>query len=152
MGYTRKKLKSDYKWLPQICRWPPLWQKAKKNKESLDESERGQWKSWLKTQHSENKDHGIWSHHFMANRWANNGNRGRLYFGGLQNHCRWWVQPWNSKTLTPWKKSYDQPRQHIKNQRHYFANKGPSSENCVFSSSHIWMWELNHKESWVPKN
>ena len=37
-------------------------------------------------QHSENKDHGIWSHHFMANRW---GNSGRLYFGGLQNHCRW---------------------------------------------------------------
>ena len=43
-------------------------------------------KSWLKTQHSENKDHGIWSHHFMANRW---GNSDRLYFGGLQNHCRW---------------------------------------------------------------
>ena len=39
-------------------------------------------------QHSENKDHGIWSHHFMANRWVNNGNSERLYFGGLQNHCR----------------------------------------------------------------
>ena len=43
-------------------------------------------KSWLKTQHSENEDHGIWSHHFMANRWGNNGNSDRLYFGGLQNH------------------------------------------------------------------
>ena len=43
----------------------------------------------LKTQHSENKDHGIWSHHFMANRWGNNGNNDRLYFLGLQNHCRW---------------------------------------------------------------
>ena len=40
-------------------------------------------------------DHGIWSHHFMANRWGNNGNSGRLYFLGLQNHCRWWLQPWN---------------------------------------------------------
>ena len=40
-------------------------------------------------QHSENKDHGIWSHHFMANRWGNNGNSDRLYFGGLQNHYRW---------------------------------------------------------------
>ena len=49
---------------------PPLWQKAKK-KEPLDESERGELKCWLKTQHSENKDHGIWSHHFMANRWGN---------------------------------------------------------------------------------
>ena len=43
-------------------------------------------KSWLKAQHSENKDHGIQSHHFMANRWGNSGNSGRLYFGGLQNH------------------------------------------------------------------
>ena len=46
-------------------------------------------KSWLKTQHSENKDHGIWSHHFMGNRWGNSGNSVRLYFSGLQNHCRW---------------------------------------------------------------
>ena len=44
--------------------------------------------SWLKAQHSENEDHGIWSHHFMANRWGNCGNSVRLYFGGLQNHCR----------------------------------------------------------------
>ena len=45
--------------------------------------------NWLKTQHSENKDHGIKSHHFMANRWGNNRNSDRLYFSGLQNHCRW---------------------------------------------------------------
>ena len=49
------------------------------------------------------------------------------YFGGLQNHWRWWLQPWNQKTLAPWKKNYDQPRQHIKKQRHYFDNKGLSS-------------------------
>ena len=42
--------------------------------------------------------------------------------GGLQNHCRWWLQPWKKKTLTPWKKSYDQPRQYIQKQRHYFAD------------------------------
>ena len=46
-------------------------------------------KSWLKTQHSENQDCGIWSHQFMANRWGNNGNSDRLYFFGLLNHCRW---------------------------------------------------------------
>ena len=46
-------------------------------------------KSWLKTQHSENEDHGIRSHHFMGNRWGNSGNSVRLYLGGLQNHCRW---------------------------------------------------------------
>ena len=45
-------------------------------------------KSWLKAQHSENEDHGIKSHHFMGNRWGNSGNSVRLYFGGLQNHCR----------------------------------------------------------------
>ena len=56
------------------------------------------------------------------------------------------------KTLAPWKKSYDKPRQHIKNQRHYFANKGPSNQSYGLSSSHVWMWELDHKESWAPKN
>ena len=45
----------------------------------------------------------------------------RDYFGGLQSHYRWWLKPWNSKTLAPWMKSYDQSRQHIKKQRHYFA-------------------------------
>ena len=64
----------------------------------------------------------------------------------------WWLQPWNYKILAPWKKSYDQPRQHIKKQRHYFANKGPSSQSYGVSSSHVWMWELNYKESWVWKN
>ena len=54
--------------------------------------------------------------------------------------------------LAPWKKSYGQPRQHIKKQRHYFANKGPSSQSYGFSSGHVWMWELDYKESWVPKN
>ena len=54
--------------------------------------------------------------------------------------------------LTLWKESYDQPRQHIKKQRHYFANKGPSSQGYVFSSSHVYMWELTCKESWALKN
>jgi len=54
--------------------------------------------------------------------------------------------------LTPWKESYDQPRQHIKKQRYHFANKGPSSQGYGFSSSHVWMWELDYKGSWAPKN
>ena len=90
--------------------------------------------------------------HFIANRWGNSGNSDRLYFGGLQNHWRWWLQPWNQKTLVPWKKSYDQPRQHIKKQRHYFSNKGLSGQGCGFSSGHVWMWELDCEESWAPKN
>ena len=54
--------------------------------------------------------------------------------------------------LTPWKESYDQPRQHIKKQRDYFVNKDPSSPGYGFSSGHVWMWELYYKESWVLNN
>ena len=54
--------------------------------------------------------------------------------------------------FAPWKKSYDKPRQHIKKQRHYFADKGLSSQGYGFPSSLVWMWELDHKESWASKN
>ena len=56
------------------------------------------------------------------------------------------------KLKAPWKKSYDQPRQHIKKKRHYFAYEGPSSQRYGFSSSHVWMWELDNKEGWELKN
>ena len=72
--------------------------------------------------------------------------------GRIQNRCRWWLQPWNKKMLAPWKKSYDQARQHIEKQRHFFAKKGPSSQSYGFTSSHVWMWELDYKESWTLKN
>ena len=75
-----------------------------------------------------------------------------FYFGGLQNHCRWWLQPWDEKIFAPWKKSYDQPSQHIKKQRHYFTNKDPPSQSYGFSSSHVWMWELGYKEGWMLRN
>ena len=81
---------------------------------------------------------------------------------------KWWKQwqtlfPWAPKSLqmvtaamklkdTPWKKSYDQPRQHIKKHKHYFANKGLSSQSYGFSSGHVGVWELNHKESWALNN
>ena len=84
-----------------ICQMSKLgWEKAigslrEEGGGRKQKSERGEWKSWLKAQHSENEDHGIWSHHFMGNRWGNSGNSVRLYFWGPQNHCRWWLQPWN---------------------------------------------------------
>ena len=53
---------------------------------------------------------------------------------------------------TPWKESYDQPRQHIKKQRYVFVNKGLSSQGYGFSNGHVWMWELDYKESWEQKN
>ena len=54
--------------------------------------------------------------------------------------------------LAPWKESYDQPRQRIKKQSHHIANKDASSQSYGFSSSHVWMWVLDYKESWMPKN
>ena len=74
------------------------------------------------------------------------------YFFGLQNHCRWWLQPWNLKMLAPWKKSCAQPRQHINKQRDYFATKGSFHQSYGFSSTCVCMWEFDYKEIWVPKN
>ena len=57
-----------------------------------------------------------------------------------------------NKTLAPWKESDNKSKQHIKRRRHYFANKGLYSQSYDFSSSHVQMWELIHKEGWAPKN
>ena len=94
--------------------------------------------------------------------------RGRWEGGsGLGTHVHPWlihVNVWQNqystvkqnkvklKILKKEKKSYEQPRQHVKKQRHYFANKGPSSQGYGFSSSHVWMWELDYKATWVLKN
>ena len=70
-------------------------------------------------------------------------------FWGVQKSLQRVTIAMNLKTLAPWKKSYDQPRQHVKKQSHYFADKGPSSQSDGFSSSHVWMWELEYKtEGW----
>ena len=56
------------------------------------------------------------------------------------------------KGAAPWKEHYDKPRQHFKKQRRHFANKGLYNQSYGFSSSHVWVWELDHKEGWAPKN
>ena len=66
-----------------------LMAESKEELKSLLMKVKRRLKSWLKTQHSENEDHGIWSNHFMGNRWGNSGNSVRLYFSGLQKHRRW---------------------------------------------------------------
>ena len=72
----------------------------------------------LKLNIQKKKDHGLWSHHFMAIRWGNNE---RLYIFGLQNHCRWWLWPWNWKMLASWKKSCDQPKVKVAQSCRLFA-------------------------------
>ena len=74
-----------------------------------------------------------------------------LFFGAPKS-LNMVIAAMKPKTLTPWKESYDQPRQHIKKQGHYFVNKGPSSQGYGFSSGHVWMWELECEEGWALKN
>ena len=88
----------------------------------------------------------------MANRWGKRGSSDRFYFLGLQNHCRWWLQPWNEKTFAPWKESYNTSRQHIKKKRHHSADKGLYSQSYGFSSSHVQIKELDHKDGWALTN
>ena len=99
---------------------------------------------------TKNEDHGIQSHHFMANRWGNNGNTDRLYFLGLQNHCRWWRHHEIIRRLLLGRKVMTNLDSILKSRD--ITDKDPSSQSCSFSSSHVWMWELNHKEGWMPKN
>ena len=88
----------------------------------------------------------------MANRWGNNGFSDRLYFSWAPKSLQMVTAVMKLKEVAPWKKSYDQPRQHIKEQRHYLADKDQSSQSYGVSSSHVWMWELDHKEGWALKN
>ena len=90
----------------------------------------------------------IWSHHFMANRWGNNGKSDRLYFLGLQNHCRWWLQP----CLLLGRKVMTNLDSILKGRHITLPTKVHLVKAMVISSSHVWMWELNYKESWAPKN
>ena len=75
-----------------------------------------------------------------------------LYFGGSKITADGGCSHEIKRLLSPWKKSYDLPKQHIKKQRHYFTNKALSSQSYGFSCSHVWMWGLNYKESWALKN
>ena len=78
-----------------------------------------------------------------------NGNSDRL-FSWAPKSLQIVIAPMNLLAL--WKKSYDKPRQHIKKQRHHFTNKGLHSQSFGFCSSHVWMWELDHKEGWALLN
>ena len=108
-------------------------------------------KNLLKVQHSRNEDHVIRSHHFMANRWGTVETVADFTFWGstitAEGDCSMEL-----KDPCFFKKSYDQPRQHFKKQRHYFANKGLPCQSYGFSSIHAWMCELDYKKSWAPKD
>ena len=112
---------------------PLQWQKVKRNL-------RAYWWRWKRRvknlQHSKNKDHGIWPYHFMANKSRNSV---RFHFPGLQNQCSFGKIAMTNLGS-------------VLKSRDHFANKDPYSQSYGFSSSHVWMWELDHKEGWAPKN
>ena len=87
----------------------------------------------------------------LANEVAVKKNSNKFHFLGLQKSLQTVTTAMKLKDAT-WKESCDKPRQHIKKQRHHFANKGPYSQSYGFSSSCVRMWELDHKEDWAPKN
>ena len=87
----------------------------------------------------------------MGNRWGNNGNS-EILFSWAPKSLQMVTAAMILKDTCSLDKSYDQPRQHIKKQRHFFINKVSSSQSYGFSSSHVWMWELDYKESQAPKN
>ena len=138
---------------PQICRWyHSNGRKQRGTKEPLDKGKRREWKSWLKTQH--------WKTKIMASNsitlWQIEGEKVEtmtdcIFLGSKITADGDWSHEIKKK-LAPWKKSYEKHRQNVKKQRHHFVNKGPYSQSYGFSSSHIWMWELDHNEGWARKN
>ena len=85
----------------------------------------------------------------VANRWRNSGNSGRLYFLGLQTHCRWLLQPWNKKMLFG---REDMTSLHSILKNRDICDKGQYRQSYDFCSDHVWMWELDYKESWAETN
>ena len=132
-------------------------------KEPLDEGERGEWKPGLKLhiqkqQQQQKKKLNIQKTEIMASGPITSrqidGEKVKtltFYFLGFQNHCGCWLQPWNEKTLASRKESYDKLRQHIKKQRHHFADKSPYSQTYGFSSRHVQIWKLNHKKDSIKE-
>ena len=136
-----------------IYRWhQPYGRKQKGTKEPLEEGERGEWKRWQKCNIKKTK--------IMASgpitSWHTDGETMKAVkdftYLGFKNHCSQWLQPWNQKTLALWKRNYDKPRQRIRKQRQYSADKGLSSRSYDFPRSHVWMCDLDHKEGWVLRN
>ena len=129
-----------------------LMEESKEELKNQDESERAEWKSWLKTQHSENEDHSMQSNHFITNRRGNSGNSERLYFFAgskitADGDCSHEI---NRRLLLGRKVMTDLDS--VLKGRNIIGQQSPSSQSHGFSSSHVWMWELDSKESWALKN
>ena len=138
---------------PQICRWYHFnGRKWRETKETLDEGERGEWKSWLKTQHSKNEDHGIQSHYFMTNRWGKKWKQWQILFSWALKSLWMVTAAMKLKDTCSLVEKLWQIEATYKKAETSFCDKGPFSQIYGFSSSHVWLWELDHNEGWVLKN
>ena len=129
-------------WYKELTHWkrPWCWERLRAGGEGYDSG----WDGWMA---SATQWTWVW---VDSGSWWWTGRPGVLWFMGLQKFGYVWVTELN--LTTPWKERYDKPRQHIKKQTHYFANKGQYSLSYGFSSSHVWIWELDHKEGSVLKH
>ena len=133
------------------CRWHhPCGRMQRGIKEPLDESISGEWKFWLKTQLSKTENHGTRSHHFMENRCGNNRNSDSLYFLGSKITADSGCSDEIKRCLLVGWKAVKKARQHIKKQRHQFANKGPSSQSYGFLEVmyQCESWAIKKAEHW----
>ena len=140
----------------QIRRWYYTnGRKQRGAKEPTDKGERGEWKSWLKTQHSEKKKNEIMVSGPITS-WQIEGEKLEtvvdfIFLGSkitVDGDCSHEIK----RCLLLGRKALTNLDSVLKKQTHYFADKGPDNQSYGFSSSHVWMWELDHKEGWVPKN
>ena len=156
LGWKKHKLESRLPGeisITQICIWHhPYGRKWRGTKKPLDESASGEWKSRLKAQHSENEDHGIRSHHFMANRWVNSGNSVRLIFLGSKITADGDCSHDIKRRLLLGRKVMTNLDSIFKTRDITLPIKGLSSQGYGFSCGHVWMWELDCEEGWVLKN
>ena len=131
---------------------PLLWQKIKRKeiRRLLIWVKEESKKKWPETQHSKIQDHGNWSHHFMANRRGKSGSSDRVYFLGLQNHFRQWLQQWNWKTLASWKESYEKPSQLLKSRDITLPAKVHLVKDMVFPAVMYGCesWTIKKAEHW----
>ena len=125
----------------------PLWQKVKRNSWWRWE----EWKSWLKTQHLKNEDHGIWSHHFMGNRRGKNGMTDFIFLGSkitADGDCSHEIK----RYLLLGRKAMTNLDSILKDRVITFADEGLYNQSYCFSSILVQIWSLDHQEGWGPKN
>ena len=139
--------------LPQICRWHhPYGRKWRRTEEPFEESERGEWKSWLKTQHSKNEDHGIQSHHFMEIDGETMEMVTDFIFLGSKITADGDCSHEIKRHLLPGRKAMTNLDSISKSRDVTLPTNIRLFKTMFFSSSHVWMWELDHKEGRAPKN